>query len=317
MVAINSALQDRIGIGIWSGDATRILAQIQAAEAAGLKQVWVTQSPTTADTLSVLAAAAAQTQNIRLGTAIIPLFPRPPLLVAQQVFTIEDLAPGRFRLGLGVGNPAVTETAYGQDYAPPLARLREYFNVLRPLLWDGCADFHGQFFDITVEEFPVTRTPILISALGAKAFRLAGEIADGAISWMCPLEYLRATALPALREGAAAAGRSQPPLIAHVPVSLTADVEAARAVARQTLDFFLKSPTYVSMFTAAGFAVQQAAQAVEALIDELFVMGEEAQVAERLQAILASGIDEIVVGPVALGDETEMRARLAKLIISL
>ena len=75
------------------------------------------------------------------------------------------------------------------------------------------------------------RTPLLISALRANAFRLAGEIADGAISWMCPISYLAQTARPALGSGAAAAGRSTPPLIAHVPVAMHTEREAVRAAA--------------------------------------------------------------------------------------
>src|SRR5690606_26750398 len=116
----------------------------------------------------------------------------------------------------------------------PLEHLREYLAVLRGLLWEGAIDFSGTHFRARArlpDGVEPPRTPLPISALRAGAFRLAGEIADGAISWVCPVPYLVNTARPALEEGAKAAGRPTPPLIGHVPVALSEDREAVRAAA--------------------------------------------------------------------------------------
>src|SRR3954470_23836256 len=118
---------------------------------------------------------------------------------------------------------------FGLPFVQPLAYLREYLTVLRHLLWDGQVDHAGAFLRVHAtlpEGTTPPRTPLLISALRANAFRLAGEIADGAISWMCPISYLAQTARPALGSGAAAAGRPVPPLIAHVPVAMHAERDA-------------------------------------------------------------------------------------------
>jgi alkanesulfonate monooxygenase SsuD/methylene tetrahydromethanopterin reductase-like flavin-dependent oxidoreductase (luciferase family) len=99
----------------------------------------------------------------------------------------------------------------------PLAHLREYVKILHALLWHGEVDVSGDYFTVRTAlpaDVPPPRVPIPISALRPNAFRLAGEIADGAISWVTPIDYLVETAMPALQAGAEAAGRARPPLIA-------------------------------------------------------------------------------------------------------
>jgi alkanesulfonate monooxygenase SsuD/methylene tetrahydromethanopterin reductase-like flavin-dependent oxidoreductase (luciferase family) len=130
------------------------------------------------------------------------------------------------RLGISPSHRSIIEDIYGLSQTTLLAHLREYVKVLRAALWEGKVDHHGRFFNV-VSTLPSTaQIPILISTLGKKAFELAGEIADGAISWICPVPYLLNTGLPALRTSATAANRhstSPPPLVAQVPVALSQD----------------------------------------------------------------------------------------------
>src|SRR5260370_31210628 len=136
------------------------------------------------------------------------MYPRHPLVMEQQAVTIDALAPGRLRLGVGTSHRHVMESMYGLSMPSPLAYLREYVEVMRQVLWEGRVDHQGKFFKV-VTSFPrAAQIPLLVSALGEKAFRLAGEIADGAISWMCPVPYFLDKALPALRSGAQAHNRS-------------------------------------------------------------------------------------------------------------
>ncbi len=176
-------------------------------EAAGVRQVWSTQILGAPDALTVFAAGAVQTASMRLGMAIVPTYPRHPLALAQQALALHDLAPGRLRLGVGPSHRSAIEGAYGIPMVSPMEHLREYVAVLRALLWEGKVSYEGRFFKVNAQMPRITQTPILISALRPGAFRLAGEISDGAISWMCPLRYLLEKALPALREGAQGAGR--------------------------------------------------------------------------------------------------------------
>src|SRR5579864_2820316 len=94
-------LRERIGLAIQATDATTAISRIREAERAGIRQVWMTQSVGMLDTLTLFAAAETQTTSVRLGTSIVPVYPRHPLVMALQAATINDLAPGRLRLGVG------------------------------------------------------------------------------------------------------------------------------------------------------------------------------------------------------------------------
>jgi alkanesulfonate monooxygenase SsuD/methylene tetrahydromethanopterin reductase-like flavin-dependent oxidoreductase (luciferase family) len=202
---------------------------------------------------------------------------------------------------------------FGLPFAQPLAYLREYLTVLWHLLWDGQVDHAGAFLGVHATLPAGTtppRTPLLISALRAIAFRLAGEIADGVISWMCPIAYLAQTARPALGAGAAAAGRPLPPLIAHVPVAMHPDQDAVRAAARQRLGTYGGLPFYACMFADAGYASAPDGTMPDALFDALVVSGDPGQVAARLAEIRAAGMDEVLVHLVLVIDEATEEAAL-------
>jgi len=272
------------------------------------------QTPTAPDTLTVLAAAAVRTTTIRLGTAVVPTYPRHPLALAQQALALFDLAPERLRLGVGPSHLPIIEGVYGLPMPSPLAHLREYVTVLRAALWQGQVDYRGRFYQVQVSMPRTPRTPILISALREKAFHLAGELADGAISWMCPVPYLLEKALPALQAGAAKSGRPAPPLVAHLPVALGQDRQAMRAVARQQLGAYGRLPFYVQMFAEAGFPVASDGTMSDALLDSLVVFGDEATIAARLADLLAQGLDEVLVKPLPVARPEDERARLARLL---
>src|SRR5919198_1169851 len=228
-----NAIKERIGFVVGDShtmNAAAAITKIAAAEAAGIRQIWMNQEYL--DTLTIFAAAAAKTSAVHFGTAVVQTYPRHPLALAQQVLALNDIAPGRLRLGIGPSHRSVIEGIFGLPQRKPLAHTREYVEVLRAILWEGKVNHHGEFFNVVVTLPSTLQIPILISTLGEKAFQLAGEIADGALSWLCPVPYLLRTGLPALQTGAAAAGRSAsqpPPLIAHVLVVLTGDRHLAMA----------------------------------------------------------------------------------------
>jgi F420-dependent oxidoreductase-like protein len=272
------------------------------------------QPPTTPDTLTVLAAAAVRTTTIRLGTAIVPTYPRHPLVLAQQALALFDLAPERLRLGVGPSHRPIIEDIYGLPMPSPLAHLHEYVTVLRAALWQGQVHHQGRFYQVQASLPHTPRTPILISALREKAFHLAGALADGALSWMCPVPYLLERALPALRAGAAQSGRPAPPLVAHIPVALSQDRQAVRAVARQQLGAYGQLPFYVHMFAEASLPVSADGTLSDALLDSLVVFGDEATIAARLANLLAQGLDELLVVPLPVSCPADEQARLAQLL---
>ena len=307
--------RERVGLVVDGANAASAVKTIVAAEAAGVRQIWMVQPPSGPDTLTTLSAAATKTSTIRVGTSIVPTYPRHPLVLAQQALSLYDIAPGRLCLGIGPSHQAIIEGIYGLPQTTPLAHLREYVKVLRAALWEGKVDHHGQFFNVVITLPRTTQTPVLISTLGKKAFELAGEIADGALSWVCPVPYLLNTGIPALRRAAAANGRSAPPLVAHISVALSEDRHSVMAAGHQVLDMYAKLPFYAKMFADAGFPLTADQMVVpESLVDSLIVSGNEATVAARLTELLAAGLDELMVTLVPIKDALDELTRLMHLI---
>jgi alkanesulfonate monooxygenase SsuD/methylene tetrahydromethanopterin reductase-like flavin-dependent oxidoreductase (luciferase family) len=188
---------------------------------------------------------------------------------------------------------------------------------MRQVLWEGRVDHHGTFFNV-VTSFPRTaQIPLLISALGEKAFRLAGEIADSAISWVCPVPYLLDKALPALQAGAQAHNRPSPPLVAHIPVAISTDEAAVHEKAMSRLSYYTKAPFYAHMFAEAGFPIATDGSGTDALVKSLVVAGDQTQVEKRLRELIASGLDELLLMLVPIADEAREREQLLQVIGSL
>jgi alkanesulfonate monooxygenase SsuD/methylene tetrahydromethanopterin reductase-like flavin-dependent oxidoreductase (luciferase family) len=307
-------VRERIGLVVSGTDTKEVVATIVAVEAAGVQQIWMTQSTPLPDTLTTFAAAAMQTQHIRMGTAIVPTYPRHPLALAQQVLALHDLAPERIQLGIGPSHRPVIEGVYGLAMPTPMEHLREYVGILRAILWDGKIDHTGRFYTIKTS-FPRTpQTPILVSALREGAYYVAGEVSDGAISWVSPVPYLLNRAMPALRAGATRAARAVPPLIAHVPVALSEDRPSVLAAARKQLGRYGRLPFYASMFAEAGFPVSEDGAMSDELLDSLVVSGDEAHVTARLTELLHSGLNELLVMSIAVTNAGEEQTRLAQLV---
>ncbi|GCE14443.1 LLM class flavin-dependent oxidoreductase [Tengunoibacter tsumagoiensis] len=308
------SLRERVGLVIDGTQAQAAVKAIVEAEAAGVRQVWSIQAPTTPDTLTTFAAAAVQTKTIRLGTAIVPTYPRHPLTLAMQVLSIYDLAPDRLRLGVGPSHKPMIEGVYGLHMTPPIEHLREYVGILRALLWEGKIDHHSNNYNIVASLPRTARVPILISALRENAYQLAGEISDGAIPWLCPIPYLLKTALPALQRGAANRNRPTPPIVAHVLAAASSDRAAVLAATRKQIAFYGTLPFYAHMFADAGFPVSEQGVMSDDLVNSLVISGTEEQIAARFKEILSQGLEELLVLPVPVSNPEQERTRLAQLI---
>jgi F420-dependent oxidoreductase-like protein len=302
-------IRERVGLIVDGANSAAAVNTIVVAEDAGVRQIWMGQPPNQPDALTVFAAAAAKTSTVNLGTSIIPTYPRHPLVMAQQAQALHDLAPGRLRLGIGPSHRFIIENIYGLQHSKPLAHLREYVEILREALWAGKVNYHGQFYNVEAM-FPRTaQIPIFISTLGNMAFQLAGQIADGALSWVCPVPYLVNTGVSALRSSAAAIGRSTPPLVAHVLVALSEDRVSVLSVGHRYLDFYAKIPFYANMFSNAGFQITSDQMVPDALVDNLVISGNDATVAARLNELLAAGLDELMLSLVPIketGDDEQI-----------
>jgi F420-dependent oxidoreductase-like protein len=307
-----------IGVATHESGPVEQLDAIELADRLGVPAVWLTTGGVGPDAMSIFAAAAVRTSRVRLGTAIVPTFPRHPLALVQQALVVASLAPGRLRLGVGPSHRAGIESVFGIPFDRPLGHLREYVAILKAALQQGRFDFEGAHFRVKGEVARPPDVPVMISALRPGSFRLAGEISDGALAWICPLPYLRDRALPALREGAAAAGRPTPPLIAHCFVAVHDDPAAIRAEAQDRLAMYLRAPFYQEMFAAAGLPEARQGKLTDPIVDAVLVAGDEATVARRLRAYGEAGMDELIGSVLVVGaDRRASLERTMRLVASL
>ena len=290
-----------IGVHVSGDRVAEVLDDIDRAEQLGIEAAWMTTGGARLDSLTTLAVAAGRTTRIMFGTSIVPTFPRHPVVVAQQVQVVAQLAPGRFRLGVGPSHRP-TIRGLGIDFRSPLGHLREYLRILKDLLQKGRVDLDGTYYSAhEVIPGPV-EVPVMASALRRGSFELCGAEADGAISWICPGPYLRDLALPAMRRGAEQAGRPVPPLIAHAPVCVHDDVEEVRAAVQEQI-MNPRLPFYQRMLRDAGFPEASNGSWSDAMVDSIVLWGDETRVAERLQEMFSFGATEVLASPIAAGPD--------------
>ena len=295
-----------VGVHIsWGGaNANTIVDAIVQADEAGIDTAWMTSGGVAADPLVIFAAATARAKRISFGTCIIPTFPRHPLALVQAAVAIDQLAPGRLTLGVGPSHQVSVEPTFGIAFDKPLQHLREYLTILRSILYDGKVQFEGKRLTARAQLAGPTGVKVMASALRPNGFSLCGELADGAISWVCPLPYLRDVAVPALKAGAAKAGRQAPPLVAHVPVVVSENIDAVREASRKQIGFYPRVPYYSQMFQDAGFPEAKEGQLSDRMIDALVVHGSAAQVTERLRGLPSFGVGQLLAMPITISPET-------------
>lgn len=309
-----------VGVAIFPPTVQKVLNSIKRAEQAGLSTAWVPSLPVGPDGLSIVTAAAVQTDSIGLGTGISITYPCHPLARVNEALVMAELAPQRFRLGVGASHRPVIEGLYGLDFAKPIAHTREYITVLRGLLWEGHIDFSGDYYTVRAELPPMItppRFPIVLAALRKNMLRLSGEVSDGAMLIWATLSYVRSIALPAMEEGARQANRPRPPLLMSAPIVLTRDFAAVRQVAQAGYARYSGYPTYKKMFEEAGYPLTSDGKLSDELIHELFLYGDEDTIRQRLYAIHDAGVDEIVAGIRPLKDPEQEERAVLEILASL
>jgi alkanesulfonate monooxygenase SsuD/methylene tetrahydromethanopterin reductase-like flavin-dependent oxidoreductase (luciferase family) len=298
-------------------DLSRAAALARRADEAGYDSVWVTHG-TGRDAFLVLAAYAHATRRIGLGTGVVPVYPRHPVAMAQEAATLAELSGGRFRLGIGVSHRPVMTDALGLEMGAPLEVMREYVAVLRSAL-AGRAHHAGRYYRVAWEgaaKPPAPPPPVLLGALSVPMLELAGELADGAVLWLCAPAYVRDVALPALARGRARAGRALDgfEVVAAVPAAATGDVAGVTAAFREELVRYLSLPYYRAMLRASGLGEPlaafdrdragrpPAAAVPAAFTDALGAIGDRAAVRAYVERYRAAGVTLPVVRPIGAVD---------------
>ena len=283
-----------------------VVQQVVATEDDGFDSLWSTQAIRD-DALTMLALAGQRTKRIELGTAVVPLrIPRYPLALAQAALT----TGGRLILGVGAVSKAAMEDWPGGPTGSPETYMREYISVMRALVHEGKVDFNGQVFRInTVLEVPsATPFPIMVAALGPKMLRMAGELAEGTITWMVGRKNLETHIIPRITASARDAGRPNPRICVGVPIAVTDDTAAARETADRLFQRYAQSPHYRRMLNIEGADGPA----------DVAVIGNEAEVEGQLRSFAGTGATDLLASVFSVGDDAEASvARTRALLKSL
>ncbi len=300
---------------------TRDLAVVRALAAqtddAGFDGLWL-GSAFGFDPFIALALAASSAPRLQLGTAVVPTWPRHPLVMAQQAASVSAACGGRFRLGLGPSHAPVMGM-YGIEFDRPISHVREYLTIVRALLHDGKVKHRGERYSVNafLDVADAPPPPVLLGVLREQSARVAGGYADGALSWLCPAPYLAEVIVPNLAEGADRAGRAVPPLLAEFPCVLTSDRDAVRQIAATELAVYPMMPFYRAVFEASGIAMADAAWN-DAMIDATILWGDEDTLAAKIRACFATGADEVVLSPFGVVDDpTSSRADCIRVLADI
>lgn len=278
------------------------IKRAQEAERLGYESVWVTQLPDARDAAIVLAAYAAATKWVRLGTGVLPIYTRHPTAMAQMAASLDELSGGRFILGIGVSHKVTVENMWGLKLEHPVDAMREYLTIVRESLQNGAASVAGEQFTAHWAYSAPRRSemPVMISALSPKMLELAGEFADGVVLWMCSPKYVSDVVVPRVAAGRQKAGKSMDgfEIVAAIAACLTTDRAEGQKVFAKSVERYANLPYYRKMMDASGFADDLAAGRVtESMLDELSGIGDEAQVRDVVRRYRDAGTTLPCVGP--------------------
>ncbi len=232
-----------------------VIDQARAAYAAGVRQVWFAQR-FDLDAIALAGVVGAAVPGLGVGTSVVPLNPRHPLIVAGLAQTAQAASHGNFSLGLGLGAHEPERVAFGQSWPNTIARLREHLTVLRSVFDSGAVHFHGSELSAAPEwgvRVPGgTPVPVYVAAMGPKALAVTGELADGTLPYLAGPRTIGEFIVPVIGKAASEAGRPSPRIVAAVPVLVTDDESAGRAVAAEELAFYTSIPSYQKVIAREG-----------------------------------------------------------------
>jgi alkanesulfonate monooxygenase SsuD/methylene tetrahydromethanopterin reductase-like flavin-dependent oxidoreductase (luciferase family) len=304
------------------------IERVRLAESLGYESVYVTHIAAR-ESLTVLTAYALATSSIRLGTGVVPIYSRTPATMAQTAATLDELSDGRLTLGLGVSHRVVVESWHGQRIDRPVAELREYVAIVRAILRGedppAGEKWRTGFRLLGLEPRP--QLPVYVAALSPAMLRLAGEIADGVLLWLCNPPYIRDVVVPEVTAGRERAGLGLEgfDVVPAVPAALSDDRRATYEVIRRELIPYFGLPFYRAMIERSGFreeieAYDAAAGDLEAMaaaisedfLDQLTAVGDEAAVRAGVRRYREAGATSPSVGPTSRSDvEATLRAAIA------
>ena len=276
----------RIGIfGGASNDGTidAMVAEARRAEADGFASYWAPQI-FGHDALTALAVIGREVPRIELGTSVVPTYPRHPMMMAQQALTVNAAAGGRLCLGIGLSHQIVVESMWGMSFEKPVRHMREYLEVMMPLLEGKPVAHAGEAFNVNggVSVPGGTRPNVVIAALGEQMLKVTAALADGTLTWCTGPQTLANHTIPTLKAAAEKAGRDSTRVIAALPVCVTNDRDAALQRAAQVFVVYGQLPSYRAMLDKEGAAGPA----------DIAIIGSASEVADRIMALAEIGVTD-------------------------
>jgi F420-dependent oxidoreductase-like protein len=335
-----------LNLGYWgAGDDEANLALAREADRLGFAVVWAAEA-WGSDAVSVLAWMAARTERIDVGSAVMQIPARTPTMTAMTAATLDTLSGGRFRLGLGVSGPQVSEGWHGVRFDSPLGRTREYVEIVRMAMRREPVRYGGKHYTLPLPDGPGKalklivhpvreRVPLYLAAVGPRNLRLAGEIADGLLPIFLAPEHA-ADFLDPVRAGRAAAGLDMDgfDVVPTMPLSIGDDPRACADPVRGYAALYVggmgsrEQNFYNQIARRMGFEreaaqvqelylsrrQQEAAAAVPfEFLDRTALLGPPERVADRLHAYADAGVTTLSVVP--YGQTAEQRLTALRLLV--
>ncbi|RDI64083.1 TIGR03564 family F420-dependent LLM class oxidoreductase [Nocardia pseudobrasiliensis] len=285
-----------IGVSLWPrpeavNDVADVVELTREAQGVGLRGVWFGQK-FDLDSLVLAGVVGQAVGGIGVGTSVVPIGARHPVVVGSQAQTAQAASGGRFRLGVGFGAAAFDAAAFGVVEDRPVLRLREYLTVLREVIERGGVEFAGERVRANPPMSTAVRgggnIPLLVAAMGPQALRVTGELADGVLPFLAGPRTLGTHILPRLER---VRPERRPQVVAGVVAVVTDRVEEVRARAAEAMSFFENVPSYRAVLDREG-----AGRAVE-----LALIGDEEYVARGLREYIEAGATELLVTQTDLG----------------
>jgi 5,10-methylenetetrahydromethanopterin reductase len=278
----------------------RLREELQRAADDGFASAWMSNI-FGLDALTALAVAGSQVPGIELGTAVVPTYPRHPVVLAQQAMTVATAVGGRLVLGIGLSHKIVIEDMYGYSFDKPARHMREYLSILLPLLDGQPADFRGETVraGVGLTTPRPGRVPVLLAALAPRMLQLAGQRTDGTVLWMTGPATVRDYIVPALTKAAAESGRPSPRVVCILPVCVTDDPDGARARAGRVFAIYGKLPSYRAMLDREGAEGP----------GDVAIVGDEDTVAAQIRALDEAGVTDFVAGEYSRAEDEKRRTR--------
>jgi len=309
---------------------------VRRAEQLGYSDAW-TYETFQGDAITPVAAAATISERIRLGTAIVPVFTRPPALIALSAAGLQQLSGGRFILGVGISTPTIVENWMGVPYRLPMTRLRETVAAIRAAFSGEKVTMEGKTVRINgfrLAAPPEAPPPIYIGAQGEQMLRVAAEIGDGVIvNYITPETF--AKMLAPIHEGAREAGRDTTKLdiACRILVAIDEDETVIRDNLRRELTAYVTVPQYNKFFRWLGYENEAGAvfdawtagdrkKALslmpDSMVEAIYVFGTSAKIAARLREYERAGITSTALQFVSYAkDPTEKRTRILRAMETL